>query len=95
MKNALAEAEENVTRFRNLASEEHARVLSLEKEKESLLATRTHLDDLQAEVQRLQGLESEVDYYRRLNVNPRDLETFMANKAAIRHYLKLVPVLLE
>lgn len=93
--NALAEAEKNAARLQNLAAEEHAKVLSLEQEKESLFATRTRVDELQAEVLRLQSLESEVDRYRCLNVNIRDLETFMANKAAIRHYLKLVPMLME
>lgn len=50
---------------------------------------------MQAEIQRLQGLEQEVEQYRRLQVNPRDLETFQTNKDAIRHYLKLVPMLIE
>jgi hypothetical protein len=40
-------------------------------------------------------VEQEVQQYRRLNVNPKDLETFKNNKDAIRHYLKLVPMLLE
>ncbi|KAI8934058.1 hypothetical protein NX059_008824 [Plenodomus lindquistii] len=40
-------------------------------------------------------LQAEVERYRGLDVNPRDLETFRANKAAIRHYLKLVPLLLD
>jgi hypothetical protein len=57
------------------------------------LASKEHAEFLTLE--RLRGVDEEVENYRRLDVNPRDLETFKNNKDAIRHYLKLVPTLIE
>ncbi len=76
----------------DMASENHAKLLSLQQEHEQ---KQEQLESMKAEVQRLQGIEDEVEQYRHLNVNPRDLETFVNNKAAIRHYLKLLPMLIE
>lgn len=74
---------------------EHAKLLVLQQESEKLKAVERMSDNTRAEVERLQGVEQEVERYRRMNVNPKDLETFRTNKDAIRHYLKLVPMLIE
>ncbi|KAF2848051.1 hypothetical protein T440DRAFT_520467 [Plenodomus tracheiphilus IPT5] len=92
IQNALTAAEHNIARLEGLASVEHAKVLSLEQEKQQQLTKNARLEE---EVQRLRGLGAEVERYRNLDVSPHDLETFRANKTAIRHYLKLVPFLLE
>jgi peptidase E len=93
--NALAETEKKLVTMQDLASEEHAKVLSLQQENERLRARKDQFEAMSTEVQRLHGIEQELELFRRLDVNPRDLETFTTNKAAIRHYLKLVPKLLE
>jgi hypothetical protein len=81
--------------MQDLASGEHAKVLSLQQENERLRAQKDQFEAMKTEVQRLQGIEQEVEHFRRsMDVNPRDLETFITNKTAIRHYLKLVPMLL-
>jgi peptidase E len=95
LQNALTEAEKKLASMQDLASEEHAKVLSLQQENERLHAQKDQFEAMSTEVQRLQGIEQELELFRRLDVNPRDLETFTTNKAAIRHYLKLVPRLLE
>jgi hypothetical protein len=95
LQNALVEAENKLIAMQNLASKEHAKVFTLQQEKERLLAVGQESDNLKAEVERLQGIDLEVEKYRRLDVNPKDLETFKNNKDAIRHYLKLVPTLIE
>ncbi|KAH9881183.1 hypothetical protein J1614_001678 [Plenodomus biglobosus] len=92
MQNALTEAQHKLVRMQDLASEEHAKVLGLQQENQQLLCKQTGFDALNGQVQRLQA---EIERYRSLDVNPRDLETFRANKTAIRHYLKLFPMLLE
>lgn len=92
---ALTDAETKLASMQDLASEEHAKVLSLQQENERLRAQKNQFATMGAELQRLQGMELELEHFRRLNVNPRDLETFTTNKTAIRHYLKLVPMLLE
>lgn len=91
--------------MKDLASDEHAKVLSLEQDNDKLRATREQLNELSAlrsEIQRLQGVEREVeqaradvDSVRQLRVDLRELETFQQNKHAIKHYLKLVPILVE
>jgi hypothetical protein len=88
LQDALAEAEKKLLSMQDLASGEHAKVINLQQ-------LRAQKDQFEAEVHRLQGLEQEVEHFRRIDVNPRDLETFVNNKSAIRHYLKLVPMLLE
>ncbi|KAF2027821.1 hypothetical protein EK21DRAFT_25968, partial [Setomelanomma holmii] len=95
MQDALAKTEKRLSSVQNIASGEHAKVLTLQQETEKLKAAQKEFDKSQAEVERLRDVEQEVDQYRRLNVNPKDLETFKNNKDAIRHYLKLVPVLIE
>ncbi|KAF1849652.1 uncharacterized protein K460DRAFT_421842 [Cucurbitaria berberidis CBS 394.84] len=93
--NALAEAEKKLVSIQELASEERTKAITLQQDNEQLRASQDQFDALKAELQRLQGLEQEVEQYRQMQVNPRDLETFTTHKTAIRHYLKLVPMLLE
>ena len=85
MQNALLEAEKNLASVQDRAFGNHAKYLSLEQENEHL----------RADLQDFEAMEAEVQRYRNMNVNPRDLETFLNNKAAIKHYLKLVPMLIE
>jgi hypothetical protein len=91
----LAESKGKLAAMQDLASKEHAKVLSLQQQSERLKAVEQESGNLKAEVERLRLLDQEVDRYRRLDVNPKDLETFKNNKDAIRHYLKLVPILIE
>jgi hypothetical protein len=95
LQDALAATEHKLASAQDIASEEHAKVLALQQENERLKAAERTVDDLKAEVERLRGIEHEVEQYRRLEVNPSDLATFKTNKDAIRHYLKLVPMLIE
>lgn len=95
LQKSLTDAEKKVASMQELASAEHVKVLSLQQEIEQLRAQKAQTEAVTVELQRLQGLEQEIEHYRRLDVTPRDLETFVSNKAAIRHYLKLVPMLLE
>jgi 1-deoxy-D-xylulose 5-phosphate reductoisomerase len=95
LQDALAETEKKLASTQDLAFKEHAKITALQQENEKFKAMRLVPDDMKAEMERLQGIEREVEQYRRLNVNPKDLETFKNNKDAIRHYLKLVPMLLE
>jgi hypothetical protein len=81
--------------MQDLASKEHAKVLALQQDNERLQAVERDSNNLKAEVGRLRDVEQEVEQYRRLDVSPKDLETFKNNKDAIRHYLKLVPTLIE
>lgn len=95
LQEAVAETRKKLASVQELASDEHAKFLTLQQEVEQLRAKQGQFDALNADIQRRQGLEEELEYFRRLRVNPRDLETFVSNKAAIRHYLKLVPMLIE
>lgn len=95
LQDALAETENKLVAMQDLASKEHSKVLALQQENESLKVVERESNSLKAEAERLQGLDQEVEQYRRLDVNPKDLETFKNNKDAIRHYLKLVPILIE
>ena len=92
---ALAETENKLVAMQDLASKEHAKVLTLQQENERLQAVERESNNLEAEVERLRDVDREVEQYRRLDVSPKDLETFKNNKDAIRHYLKLVPTLIE
>jgi DNA repair exonuclease SbcCD ATPase subunit len=94
LQDALAEAESKLAAMQDLVSKEHAKVLSLQQQNERLKAIKQESRSLKTEVARLQDLDMEVEQYRRLDVNPKDLETFKNNKDAIRHYLKLVPILI-
>lgn len=78
--------------LRQSATQANSEVLRLQHENEKLNARQGEFD---AQLERMQDLENEVAHFRRLNVKPRDLETFVTNKNAIRHYMKLVPMLTE
>jgi cell shape-determining protein MreC len=95
IQDALTETEKKLASMQDIASGEHAKVLTLQQEIEKLKVSQKDLEGMKANLKRLQDVEQEVQQYRRLNVNPKDLETFKNNKDAIRHYLKLVPMLLE
>jgi hypothetical protein len=95
LQDALTTAENKLQAMQDLASKEHAKVLTLQQEKEKLQAVQQMNENLKPELERLRGVDQEVEQYRRLDVNPKDLETFKNNKDAIRHYLKLVPTLIE
>jgi hypothetical protein len=95
LQDALTAAESKLAAMQDLASKEHAEVLTLRQEIEKLQAIEQTNENMKAEMERLRGVDQEVEHYRRLDVNPRDLETFKNNKDAIRHYLKLVPTLIE
>lgn len=95
LQDALAQAEQKLISIQDLTSKEHAKVLTLQQENQSLNDIKQKYDNTKAELERLQTIEQEVEQYRRLDVNPKDLETFKNNKDAIRHYLKLVPTLTE
>jgi hypothetical protein len=89
----LAESEKKLASVQDLTSKEHAKVTRLQQENERLRLQKDQFEAMKAEAQRLQGLDEEVSHFR--DVNPKDLATFLANKSAIRHYLKLVPMLVE
>lgn len=81
--------------MQDVASEEHGKLVALQQENQQLRCRQDKFDAFAKDRERLQKLEQEVEQYRNMNVNPRDLETFITHKTAIRHYLKLVPMLLE
>ncbi|EMD62634.1 hypothetical protein GGP41_003458 [Bipolaris sorokiniana] len=95
LEQTLKKSKKNLADMRNLVAEEHVKMTGLRKEVEKLKAQKDQFEATQAEVQRLQGIEQEFEQLRSLNVNARDLKTFIMNKSAIRHYLKLVPMLME
>lgn len=88
----LAEAEKTMEALRQSVTRANSEALRLQHENEKLSARQGELD---AQLEQMQDLENEVAHFRRLNVKPRDLETFVTNKNAIRHYMKLVPMLTE
>lgn len=87
------------------AAEEHSKAVSLQRENEELRAAAqqaVEVDVLRAEVQRLQHLEQDMDQFnadleafRRLKADVRDLDIFRKNKAAILQYMKLLPKVVE
>lgn len=91
--------------MQNRAAEEHSRAVSLQRENEQLRAAvqqASEVKTLRAEVQRLQLLEQEMDQFntdlqvfRRLKADVRDLDVFRKNKAAILQYMKLLPKVVE
>jgi hypothetical protein len=91
--------------MQNRASEEHSKAAALQEENGQLRASAqqaTEVDSLKDEVERLRHLEHEVDQFnadveafRRLKADVRDLDTFRQHKSAILQHLKLVPKLVE
>jgi hypothetical protein len=95
LQDALATAENKLAAMQDIATKEHDKVVTLQQDNEKLEAAAQMNENLKAEVERLRGVDQENEQYRRLDVNPKDLATFKNNKDAIRHYLKLVPILIE
>ncbi|CAG5181999.1 uncharacterized protein ALTATR162_LOCUS9941 [Alternaria atra] len=93
LQQAYNEMEKKLANVQDLASKEHSKILGLHQENERLRFQKDQFEAMEAEVQRLQGLDEEVAHLR--GVNTKDLNTFLANKSAIRHYLKLVPMLVD
>ncbi|KAH8625700.1 hypothetical protein IG631_19579 [Alternaria alternata] len=93
LQQAYTETEQKLANAQELFSKEREKVLSLQQENEQLRLQKDQFGAMKAEVRRLQGLDKEIAHL--CDVNPKDLETFLANKSAIRHYLKLVPMLVE
>ncbi|KAL1797313.1 hypothetical protein ACET3X_003919 [Alternaria dauci] len=93
LQQAFVEIEQKLASMQDLVSKERARVLSLQQENERLRLQKDQFEAMKAEVRRLQALDKEIAHLR--DVNPKDLDTFLANKSAIRHYLKLVPMLVD
>lgn len=91
----MAQAQQKLASIQDLASEEHAKVITLQQENERLKNADDRCEELKAEVERLNGIEQEVEQYRQLDINPRNLQWFQANKEAIRHYLDIIPMLAE
>lgn len=84
--------------MQDLASAERAKILELRQENERLRASQQQLENFQSpkeEAKRLHELEQKVEQYRRIEIDLRDFETFKQNKSAIKHYMKLVPMLIE
>lgn len=91
--------------MQNRAAEERSKAVSLQRENEELRAAEQQAGDvdvLRAESQRLQHLEQEKDQFnadlaafRRLRADVRDLDIFRKYKAAILHYMKLLPKMVE
>lgn len=79
--------------------------MALQRENEQLRAATqqaNEVDALRAEVQRLLHLGQEMDQFtadleafRRLKADVRDLDVFRKNKAAILQYMKLLPKVVE
>jgi DNA repair ATPase RecN len=93
LQQAYNEMQKKLSSMQDLESKNQAKLLGLQQENERLRYQMDQFEAMKAEVQRLQGLDEEVAELR--GVNPKDLKTFLANKSAIRHYLKLVPMLME
>ncbi|KAF2625490.1 hypothetical protein BU25DRAFT_396799 [Macroventuria anomochaeta] len=102
---ALKNTKQELATVQNRAAEERSETISLQHENEKLRAAAEQageVDSLRAEVQRLQHLEQEKDQFeadleafRCLEADVRNLDTFRKNKAAILHYLKLFPKVAE
>lgn len=66
-----------------------------QQEVERLRSEGSKAKDSGPSLEQLQNLERELEQYRQLRVNPKDLAMFRKNKGAIKEYLKLVPTLVE
>ncbi len=102
---ALKKTKQDLKTIQNRAAEEHSRVVSLQYDNQSLRAAAqqaSEVEALRAENQRLQHLkyeqdqfDSEREAFRLLRTDTRDLDIFRKNKAAILHYMKLFPKIIE
>ncbi|XPS78013.1 hypothetical protein M3J09_010034 [Ascochyta lentis] len=101
----LANVKQDLSTTQSREADERLKFAGLQRENEELRASAQQTEDveaLRAEVQRLRHLEQETDQFnadleafRRLKADVRDLKTFRENKAAILQHLKLVPKLVE
>ena len=90
---------------RALTAEEQSKVASLQYDNRRLQAAAQQAGEVEAlrvEIQRLQHLELErnqfdadLEAFRRLEVDVRNLETFRKNKDVILQYMKLLPTVVE
>ncbi|KAF1926138.1 uncharacterized protein M421DRAFT_225688 [Didymella exigua CBS 183.55] len=102
---ALKSTKQQLVTMQSRAAEEYSRVVSLQRENELLQAAAqqaSEVDALRAEVQRLHRLEQDMEQFntdleafRRLKTDVRDLGIFRKNKAAILQYMKLLPKVVE
>ncbi|KAJ4994194.1 hypothetical protein SVAN01_00023 [Stagonosporopsis vannaccii] len=102
---ALRKTEENLAAVQHRATEEHSKVVSLQHHNKSLRAAAHQVgkvDALRAEVQRLQHLEQEkdqfhadVEAFRSLKVDVRELDVFRKNKITIMRSLKLLNTMID
>jgi len=86
-------------------AEEHSKVVSLQHHNKSLLTAAnqaSEVEKLRAEVRRLQPLEQErhqfdadLEAFRSLRVDVRELSVFRKYKTTIIHYMKLLPRTIE
>jgi DNA repair ATPase RecN len=89
--------------IRTVEAQSEAMTLQQENEKLRAVAQQAgEMDALRAEVQRLQHLEQDFDQFNadveafcHLQADVRDLDVFRRNKAAILHYMKLFPGVVE
>lgn len=103
--NALKITEKDLAKTKNIAAEQHAKIISLQYENETLRLAAQQVCEVKAlreEVARLQHLEREQDQFnadleafRRLKVDVHNLDTFRKHKVAIFQYMKLIPKLTE
>lgn len=87
------------------AEEEHSKVISLQHHIKSLRAAAQQVNEveaLRAEVRRLQHLEQDKDQFdadleafRALKADFRELDVFRKNKTSILRYMKLLPTMIE
>ena len=102
---ALEHAKQELTLAKGLVAEEQSKIAFLQHENRVLQAAAQQageVEALRAEIRRLQHLELErnqfdadLDAFRRLEVDVRNLDTFRKYKAAILHYMKLLPTVVE
>ncbi|KAH7389444.1 hypothetical protein DE146DRAFT_680299 [Phaeosphaeria sp. MPI-PUGE-AT-0046c] len=95
LQDKLVNAQKQLASQQDIVSQERSKTHAMQQETEKLKCVERKYDGMKAELERLQNVDHEVEQYRRLNINPKDLETFKNNKAAIRYYLGLMPKLVE
>jgi DNA repair ATPase RecN len=102
---ALERTKQELTSAKRLVVEEQSKIASLQYDNGILQAAAQQageVEELQAEVRRLQHLELErnqfsadLEAFRRLEVDVRNLDTFRKNKDVILQYMKLLPTVVE
>ena len=102
---ALEHTKQELTSAKRLVVEEQSKIASLQYDNRILQAAAQQageVEQLRAKVQRLQDLELErnqfnadLEAFRRLKVDVRNLDTFRKNKDVILQYMKLLPKVVE